>query len=108
MTRTDLIDLLESVIEELDELRGSIEEGAALDQLDDLRDKLSDRQLQLVKAQFDENTAAFQEATDELAAVNADLKSTINQINKMVETIENLKRLVAAVDQVLGTALAIV
>ena len=108
MTRTELIDLLEKVIEELDVLRGSIEEGDALNQLDDLRDTLSDQQLQLAKAQFDENTAAFQEATDDLAAVNADLKITINQIKKIVETIENLKKFVAAVDQVLGTALAIV
>jgi len=108
MTRTELITLIESVIEKLDVLGGSIPEGESSQQLDQLRDRLSSQQLQLAQEQFDENTAVFKAATAKLAEVNANLKTTINQIDKLVETVENIKRFVSAVDEIIGAAVAVV
>ena len=108
MTKSELIAVIERLIERLDVLGGSIPEGESSQQLDELRDQLSAQQLQLIQEQFDENTAAFKQATTQLAAINADLKATITQIGRLLETINNVKRFVSAVDQIIGTAVAIV
>jgi len=108
MTRSELIALIESVIEELDNLGAGMPAGDARTELDQLRDQLSDQQLRLIEANFNENTAAFQNATAQLAAINRDLKVTISEIDKVVETIANLTRFIAAVDQVLTAIGAVV
>ena len=100
MTKTELITLIEGVIERLDVLGGSIPGGVESLQLDRLRQELSSRVFLLAQAQFDANTAEFRDATRSLTVVNANLNATINQIDKIVDTIENVERFVSAVDHI--------
>ncbi len=99
MSKTELIMLIEGVLERLDALRGSIPGPESL-QIDQLRDQLSSQQLRLAQEQFDANTAVFRDATTRLTVVNANLKATIHQIDKIVDTIENVTRFVSAVDDI--------
>jgi len=109
MTRLELIKLIGDVLTRIDVLRGSLSPGEPNRiALDGIRKDLDASQLQLSKNQFDDNTQAFIKATAELDAINADLQETIKSINKVAETLTNLKRLVAAVDGIVGAVLPIV
>jgi hypothetical protein len=108
MTRQELIKLIGDVITRLDILRGGLlPEDARRHALDLLRNDLDGRQLQLVKNAFDDNTAAFQSATEELKSINSDLKQTLNDITALATTLNNLQRFVAAVDNIVGVALGV-
>lgn len=108
MTRMELIVLIGDVLTRLDVLRGSLSPGAPGRQdLDELRNQLDARQLQLAQTQFNENTASFQAATEKLKVVNTDLKATLNDLDKLVTTIGNLRRFVTAVDGIIGAILPV-
>ena len=105
MTKTELIELIGDVIVKVDELSTRfLRNDPERRPLDELRDALDAAQLRLVQEQFDENTAAFQQATASLAAINADLKRTIGDVNRVVETVANLRRFVSALDEIVGIA----
>ena len=73
-------------------------------QLQDLRLLLDDRQRQLSGALFQENTANFQAATDELRAINGDLKQTIADVKKLQDTINNVNRFLGALTNLVTAA----
>lgn len=106
MTRLELIKLIGDILTKVDVLRGGLlpDEPDRLT-LDRLRKKLDGMQLQLVKEQFDDSTAAFQSATEELTAVNKSLRKTINDIDKLVTTIETLKNFINVVNKIIGIVL---
>jgi hypothetical protein len=108
MTRQELIKLIGDVITRLDILRGGLlPEDPRRHVLDLLRNDLDGRQLQLVKNAFDENTPVFQSATEQLKSINSDLKQTLNDINALATTLNNLQRFVSAVDNIVGVALGV-
>ena len=103
MTRLELIKLIGDVLTKLDVLRGSLmPDDPARRELNRLRKQLDGSQLKLVQTQFNENTKAFLQATAELEAINKDLKKTLTSVEKLVTTITNLKRFVAAVNGIVG------
>ena len=109
MTRIELIKLIGDVLTRIDVLRGSLSPSEpSRKELDAIRKDLDKKQLQLSKNQFDENTQAFIKATGQLEGINNDLKQTIKSINKVAETLANLKRFVSAIDGIVGAVLPIV
>lgn len=103
MTRLELIKLLGDVLKRLDVLGGSLlPTDPSQSEISRLRKKLDRMHLQLVKDDFDESTADFQAAADELATVNNSLRKTINDIDKLVTTIETLKDFVNVVNKIVG------
>lgn len=106
MTRTELIKLIGDVLTKLDVVRGSLlpNDSNRLE-LDRLRKQLDGLQLKLSQNQFNENTQAFVKATGDLEAINKELKKTLNKIEKVVTTLETLKRFVTVVDDIVKIAL---
>ncbi len=99
MTKVDCIILLGDVIVQLDTQRGSLSPGTPRrKKLDEIRRILNEKQLELADLIFDENTAAFKAAIEKLAAINKDIKNTIDDVNKVTETFAALASLVTAVD----------
>ncbi len=109
MTKLELITLIGDVLTELDVLRGSLmPDDPRRHDLDEIRSRLDARQLQLAKSQFDTNTEGFKQATARLKEINVELKSTLNEVNALVDTIANLRRFVSAVDDVIGAVIPLV
>ena len=109
MTRIELIKLIGDVLTRIDVLRGSLAPAEpSRTELDGIRKDLDRKQLQLSKNQFDDNTQAFIKATGQLEVINDDLKQTIKSVQKVVETITNLKRFVTAVNDITGSVLHLV
>ena len=103
MTRLELIKLIGDVLKRLDVLGGSLlPTDPSQSEISRLRKKLDRMQLQLVKDDFDDSTAAFQAATDKLAIVNESLRKTINDIDRLVTIIETLKDFVNVVNKIIG------
>jgi len=106
MTQIELIKLIGDVLTKLDVLRGSLLPNEPnRTELDRLRKQLDGLQLKLSKNIFDENTSGFLKATKDLEAVNKELKKTLNKIEKIVTTLETLKRFVTVVDDIVKIAL---
>jgi Glu-tRNA(Gln) amidotransferase subunit E-like FAD-binding protein len=109
MSRLELIKLIGDVITELDILRGSLNPNdIRRHDLDEIRKRLDSRQLQLAKNQFNDNTMVFQEVTSSLIGINAEIKGTLNDLNAFVDTIDNLRRFISAIDEVMQAVLPLV
>jgi hypothetical protein len=101
MTRLELIKAIGDVLAGVDVSRGSVAPNApGRADLDLLREKLDKRQLQLVLWRWNENTKAFQDAALKLEEANTELKRTIADLKKTATTVENLRRVVAAIDDI--------
>lgn len=99
MTKIDCIILLGDVIVQLDTQRGSLSPGTPRrKKLDEFRSILNEKQLQLADLVFDEGTAAYKAATEELKEINKNIKSTIKDVNKIAETFAALTTLVTVID----------
>ena len=99
MTKIDCIILLGDIIVQLDTQLGSLSPGTPRrKKLDKFRDKLNKRQLKLADLIFDEGTAAYKAATEELKQINKNIKSTIKDVNKTAETFAALTTLVTVID----------
>lgn len=106
MTRLEIITTIGDVLTRLDVLRGSmLPEAPERRPLDDVRTLLDGRQRRLSQEQFDENTASFRDAAANLQQINKELQETIQDLQSLVATIENVKRLIAAMDTLMGVAL---
>jgi hypothetical protein len=109
MTRIEIIREIGDLLTRLDILRGGLLPGNRDRQaLDDLRLLLDDRQRRLSQQHFEENTAEFKAAAADFARVNADVRLTIDRVERLIETINNVRRLLVAVDTVVGVALPVV
>ena len=71
-------------------------------------DFLDDRQRRLSQQHFEENTQAFRDAAADFAEVNAEVRQTIDRVEQLIDTITNVRRLLSAVDTVIGAALPLV
>ncbi len=69
-----------------------------------LRAKLDEQQRALVKMAFDENTAAFQQAATDLAAVNKSIGKSIQNIGQIATAIDDVTRFLASVTNLVTTA----
>ena len=106
MTRLELIRLIGDELTKVDVLRGSLSpDDANREELNRLRRKLDGMQLKISQNEFDDNTHAFQQAAEELSVINRSLRRTINDIEKLMTTIQNLRRFVDAVNNLIGVVL---
>nr|VFK25087.1 MAG: hypothetical protein BECKMB1821G_GA0114241_101132 [Candidatus Kentron sp. MB]VFK29844.1 MAG: hypothetical protein BECKMB1821I_GA0114274_101222 [Candidatus Kentron sp. MB]VFK74964.1 MAG: hypothetical protein BECKMB1821H_GA0114242_101322 [Candidatus Kentron sp. MB] len=99
MTKTECIVLLGDLLVQIDTQRGSLAPGTPRRiKLDEYRNLLDAKQLELADLMFDESTTAYKTATDELKKINGQISSTIKDINKVAETFAALTSLVTAID----------
>ena len=104
MTKLELIRLVGDVLTEIDAAIGSLLPSDPHQQpLQDLRILLDDRQRQLSRQVFDDNTPAFQAATQQLQGINGEIRSTIQQVQKIEDTIDNIKRFLGSVTSLMTT-----
>jgi len=104
MTQLDIIRMIGDRLTEIDVKIGSMMPNDP-DQikLQDLRRLLDSRQLILSRQVFDSNTKAFQKAATELAAVNAKIQGTIDEIDNMQRVLRNVTRFLNAVTSFMTT-----
>lgn len=103
VTRLDVIKMIGDVLTETDVARGSLlPDDPNRHQLDDLRVLLDDRQRKLSKAVFDENTTQFQNAAKKLQAVNNQIQGSIQQVNKILTVLGDIKIFLDAVTSLMA------
>jgi hypothetical protein len=108
MKKADCIKLIGDIIVQLDTQRGSLSPGTPRrKKLDEIRNLLNEKQLEIADLIFDESTAEYVAATDKLTAINNDIKGTINDVNKVAETFAKLSILATAIDELFMLATAI-
>lgn len=101
MNRAELIRLIGDVITDVDVLRSDFSRGTkSRIRLDDMRDKLDTFQRQLVRNVIKDNTKGFAELTKSLGEINNELRQTIDDVDKIAETLEALVRLVGVVQKI--------
>lgn len=106
MTRNELIKLNGDILTKLDTTRGSLlPNDPSRTALDKLRKQLDRLQLKLSQNEFNDNTQIFIKAAEDLEVINKELKKTLNKIEKVVTTIETLKRFVTVLDDLVKIAL---
>jgi hypothetical protein len=105
MTRLEAIETIGDVLTRLDVLRGSlpISDPVRL-RLDDARLMLDDRQRRLARSQFDEGTAGFKATTAQLSTIITGMRADLASLERTVQTIAGVKRIVGAVDKLLSIA----
>jgi len=104
MTQLDVIRMIGDVLTDIDTAIGSLEPNDPNERkLHDVRILLDDRQRQLSRAVFDENSQNFQNASQQLQHVNTQIQGTITNINNMVTTIANVTRFLNAVTSLMTT-----
>ncbi len=103
MTRPELIQLVGDVITDVDVLRSAFSRGTQQRlQLDDLRDSLDTAQRRLVRNVLQDNTQQFQSLTKSLQEVNATLRDTITDVNKVAETLDTLVQFVRGLQEIVA------
>ena len=101
MDRSELIRLLGDVITEVDVLRSEFSRGTKKRiHLDDLRDQLDMFQRQFVRNVINDNTKSFADLTKSLTDVNKNLRETIDEVDKIADTLETLVQLVGVVQKI--------
>jgi hypothetical protein len=98
MTKLEAIHMIGDIITEIDIARGSLlpQDPNRL-HLDDLRLLLDDRQRQLSKAVFSENTKHFQDAAQRVQEINSQMKGTIKHVKDLETVLQNIQRFLDAV-----------
>ena len=105
MNKLDALRTIGDVITEIDVARGSLmPDDPNRRQLDDLRALLDDRQRRLSQAIFDDNTQQFKDAADRLQSVNTDIRATIQDLNRITDTINSINKFLSAVTSLMTTA----
>jgi hypothetical protein len=105
MTRTDVIEMIGDVLTQIDIARGSLmPDDPNRHKLDDLRILLDDKQRKLTQADFNDNSSAFQNAANDLKAVNDQISGTISSVKNMVTTLANITRFLNAVTSLVTLA----
>lgn len=109
MDRNELIKLIGDVLTKLDVLRGSLlPDDPQRKDLDRLRSRLDLLQSELVQNAFDDSTADFKDAAAKIRVVNAELRKSIDDVEKVADTLDALRRFVVAVDSLVSIVLPIV
>ena len=100
-SRLELIRLIGDVITEVDVLRSDFRrETKTRKNLDNIRDELDTAQRILVRNVINENTKQFKEVTISLKEVNGELRETIDDVDRIAETLENLVKFVGVVQKI--------
>lgn len=108
MKKADCIKLIGDIIVQLDTQRGSLSPGTPRrKKLDEIRNLLNEKQLEIADLIFDESTAEYIAATEKLTSINNDIKGTMNDVNKVAETFAKLSILATAIDELFMLATAI-
>jgi uncharacterized protein Yka (UPF0111/DUF47 family) len=103
MKKYDLIRILGDIITEVDVLRAGFSRGTEIrNQLDDIRDDLDGFQRRLVRILIDMNTSEFTEAANSLTTINKELKQTIDDVDKVADTLNTLVKLVGVIQKIVG------
>jgi hypothetical protein len=102
MTKSELITLTGNVIVKVDVLRSDFPRGSVKrNALDNHRDDLDTSQRKLVRSVIDDNTQEFQNLTASLRVVNTELGRTIDNVNKIAETLESLVKLIGVLQKII-------
>jgi hypothetical protein len=108
MTKLEVIQMIGDILTNLDVVIGSLlPSDPAHRQLLDLRLLLDDRQRALSIQAFQENSSAFQQATQDLARINDDIRATIRQVDRLTTTIANVTRFLNSVTSIVTTLAAV-
>jgi hypothetical protein len=94
MTKKDLLDSIESLLEVINSLYSkgpSVEEKK---EMDELADKLDKAQNRLVKLMIQENDAEYVKLTGELGAVNSRIKHDLTALEKLRKILDGVKQAV--------------
>jgi hypothetical protein len=109
MTKTEVITLIGDLLTRLDVKRGSLPtDDPKSHVLDAIRNELDDRQRVLTRAALQENTEQYKTLTAKLTDANKDLKTTLDKLDKFVETLDAMGRILAAVDSLIKTAVSVI
>jgi predicted transcriptional regulator len=102
MTTQECIDMLEEIVVKIDTLSGSLSlDDPFKSALDEIRDILSDKSLELIGKVFNENTSTYSDAVDAVNKINKNIQTTITDIKKVAETFATLQKFVKAIDNIL-------
>jgi hypothetical protein len=109
MTKIELLRLIGDVLTEIDTAIGDLlPSNPGQRRLQDLRILLDDRQRQLSGLIFEENTPAFQVATQELQAANQGIVDSLQNLQNIEQTISNVTRFLNSVTSLITTVGAFV
>ncbi len=101
MTRLELIRLIGDVLTEVDVVRANfMRETATRKRLDNIRDALDTYQRKLVRSVIKDNTKPFKDLTMSLKEVNENLRQTIESVDKIAQTLEELVKFVGVVQKI--------
>jgi hypothetical protein len=108
MTKLELIQMIGDVLTNLDVVIGSLlPSDPKHRQLLDLRLLLDDRQRVLSQQTFVENSELFQQAAQELAKIDDDIRETIRRVDRLNTTIENVTRFLNSLTSLVTTLAAV-
>jgi ABC-type transporter Mla subunit MlaD len=108
MTKLELIQQIGDVLTNLDIVIGSLlPSDPRHRQLLDVRLLLDDRQRAVSRQAFVENSGQFQQAAQELANINDDIRKTIRKIDELNSTIENVTRFLNSLTSLVTTLAAV-
>ena len=109
MTKLQVIQLIGVVIRQIDNVIDDLPPGDPNQQrLQQQRDALDDQQRRLAIEVFNENDAAFQNATQQLQAANAGIQASLDRLDNIENTIATITQFVTSVTSLLTTVGALV
>ncbi len=101
MTMLELIRLIGDVIVEVDVLRSTLDRSTLeRKRLDNIRDELDTYQRRLVRNVINTQTARFRELTASLKGVSGSLQQTIEEVDRIAQTLESLVKVVGIVQKI--------
>jgi hypothetical protein len=105
MTKSELLDNIEQVIEKIDVISTNWIPGDPVRmELDKRRDYLDGQQREVARRIFQENNSQYKQITGELKDVNTSLQESLDDITRIVQALELAKKFAELVDEALKTA----
>jgi hypothetical protein len=109
MTKLDLLRLIGDVLTKIDTAIGDLlPDDPNQRRLQDRRILLDERQRQLAGQIFDENSQAFQDATQQLQAASAAITASLQNLQNLENAIDNISGFLNSVTSLLTTAGALI
>ncbi|NTV98474.1 MAG: hypothetical protein HGA70_04860 [Chlorobiaceae bacterium] len=101
MTVNELIKTIGNVIVKIDVTRSSLDRNTPQRvHLDNDRDELDTFQRKIVRSVIDENSVEFKKHTAALKEADKELGRTMDDLKRLVETLANLDKFIAAVGKI--------
>ena len=109
MTKIQLLDMIVDVIDDIDTQIGSTSPADSRQaQLAALRQTLDDNRGQLSAQIFDENSAVFQNAAQQLQTINTQIQTSVTSLQHAGTLLANITQFVNAVSALVGAAVPLV